>query len=82
MSNQGSPGFDIRHADRYVWMLFDYTGEGAPITYLIEYAMFDADGLVVCMMVPGHKYRLELPETTALAEHRIEVGDLVHTHVL
>ena len=81
MNRLGSTSLDIARASRRVWTIFTYTGEAVPVTYLIEYALFETDGLLtICMMVPGHKFTLELPETTALAEHRVKVSDLVLTH--
>ncbi|MFA6197861.1 MAG: hypothetical protein WC734_01750 [Patescibacteria group bacterium] len=71
---------DIGQATRLVWTIFEYTGDAVPVTYLIEYALFEGDGLTVCRMVPGNKFILELPETQALEEHRVDVADLVRAH--
>lgn len=80
MDNPGRSAMDIGQATRRVWTIFEYTGDAVPVTYLIEYALFEGDGPTVCRMVPGNKFMLELPETEALKEHRAEVGDLVRAH--
>jgi hypothetical protein len=83
MDRLGPASLDIEHATRRTWVIFVFTGDIVPVTYLIEYALFESDNFpTVCMMVPGHKFTLELPETTALAEHRVEVSDLVLAHAL